>query len=153
MIHPIINVVMIFRAIITTAGGVPRPLYDLSPEAFAQLFDKAVGYKLDPPFNPYSNTVNYLLASYVIPYVGLVAYVGTIPPLANYTSRRVRTMHRSQANTKYSHFKCVLLTNIVLLSVFVSDVACCVSLGRRVWTGRSNTNDTVWESWRESASL
>ena len=148
MIHPIINVVMIFRAIITTAGGVPRPLYDLSPEAFAQLFDKAVGYKLDPPFNPYSNTVNYLLASYAIPYVGLVGYVGTIPHLANSTSRSVRTMHRSQANTKnkhikYSHFKCVLLTNIVLLSVFVSDVACCVSLGRRVWTGRSNTNDTV----------
>ncbi|KAJ6949950.1 desiccation-related protein PCC13-62-like [Populus alba x Populus x berolinensis] len=77
------------RAIITTVGGVSRPLYDLSPEAFAQLFDKAVGYKLDPPFNPYSNTVNYLLASYVIPYVGLVAYVGTIPPLANYTSRRL----------------------------------------------------------------
>lgn len=77
------------RAIITTVGGVPRPLYDLSPEAFAQLFDKAVGYKLDPPFNPYSNTVNYLLASYAIPYVGLVGYVGTIPHLANYTSRRL----------------------------------------------------------------
>lgn len=94
---------MIFRAIITAVGGVPRPLYDLSPEAFAQLFDKAVGYKLDPPFNPYSNTVNYLLASYAIPYVGLVGYVGTIPLLANYTSRRVRTTHLSQANTKNKH--------------------------------------------------
>ncbi|KAF9666638.1 hypothetical protein SADUNF_Sadunf16G0249700 [Salix dunnii] len=75
------------RAIITAVGGIPRPLYDLSPQTFAQLFDKAVGYKLNPPFNPYSNTVNYLLASYAIPYVGLVGYVGTIPYLANYTSR------------------------------------------------------------------
>ncbi|GAY40910.1 hypothetical protein CUMW_055430 [Citrus unshiu] len=30
---------------------------------------------------------NYLLASYVIPYVGLVGYVGTIPNLVNCTSR------------------------------------------------------------------
>ncbi|CAK7351721.1 unnamed protein product [Dovyalis caffra] len=75
------------RAIITTVGGTPRPLYDLSPQAFGKLFDKAIGYKLDPPFNPYSNTVNYLLASYAIPYVGLVGYVGTIPLLANYTSK------------------------------------------------------------------
>ncbi|KAJ6423605.1 hypothetical protein OIU84_024554 [Salix udensis] len=75
------------RAIITAVGGIPRPLYDLSPEAFAQLFDKAVGYKLNPPFNPYSNTVNYLLASYAIPYVGLVGYVGTIPYLTTYSSR------------------------------------------------------------------
>ncbi|KAJ6423603.1 hypothetical protein OIU84_024553 [Salix udensis] len=75
------------RAIITAVGGIPRPLYDLSPEAFAQLFDKAVGYKLNPPFNPYSNTVNYLLASYTIPYVGLVGYVGTIPYLTTFSSR------------------------------------------------------------------
>ncbi|KAB5521316.1 hypothetical protein DKX38_025635 [Salix brachista] len=75
------------RAIITAVGGIPRPLYDLSPEAFARLFDKAAGYKLNPPFNPYSNTVNYLLASYAIPYVGLVGYVGTIPYLTTYSSR------------------------------------------------------------------
>uniref|UniRef100_A0A6N2LWW1 Desiccation-related protein PCC13-62 n=1 Tax=Salix viminalis TaxID=40686 RepID=A0A6N2LWW1_SALVM len=75
------------KAIITAVGGIPRPLYDLSPKAFAQLFDKAVGYKLNPPFNPYSNTVNYLLASYAIPYVGLVGYVGTIPYLTTYSSR------------------------------------------------------------------
>uniref|UniRef100_A0A6N2LGH3 Desiccation-related protein PCC13-62 n=1 Tax=Salix viminalis TaxID=40686 RepID=A0A6N2LGH3_SALVM len=72
---------------VTPVGGIPRPLYDLSPKAFAQLFDKAVGYKLNPPFNPYSNTVNYLLASYAIPYVGLVGYVGTIPYLTTYSSR------------------------------------------------------------------
>ena len=97
------NVVLIFRAIITAVGGIPRPLYDLSPEAFAKLFDKAVGYKLNPPFNPYSNTVNYLLASYAIPYVGLVGYVGTIPYLANYTSRAVRITPLSQANAKTKH--------------------------------------------------
>ncbi|KAJ9187755.1 hypothetical protein P3X46_003177 [Hevea brasiliensis] len=75
------------RAIIQSVGGIPRPLYDLRAQNFAGVFDEAIGYKLDPPFNPYLNTVNYLLASYVIPYVGLVGYVGTIPNLANFTSR------------------------------------------------------------------
>ncbi|GAV73853.1 Ferritin_2 domain-containing protein [Cephalotus follicularis] len=75
------------RAITATVGGVPRPLYNLSTQNFANIFDNAVGYKLDPPFNPYLNTVNFLLASYIIPYVGLVGYVGTIPNLANYTSK------------------------------------------------------------------
>ncbi|XP_031280592.1 desiccation-related protein PCC13-62-like [Pistacia vera] len=77
------------RSIITTIGGFPRPLLDLSPQNFANLFDQAVGFKLDPPFNPYVNTINYLLASYAIPYVGLVGYVGAIPQLLNYTSRRL----------------------------------------------------------------
>lgn len=64
---------------------------DLSPQSFAKLFDAAVGFKLSPPFDPYCDTVNYLLASYAIPYVGLVGYVGTIPSLTNETSRSVRT--------------------------------------------------------------
>lgn len=75
------------RAIVTTVGGFARPQIDLSRHNFANIFDQAVGYKLTPPFDPYSNTVNYLLASYVIPYVGLVGYVGTIPNLVNCTSR------------------------------------------------------------------
>ncbi|KDP28130.1 hypothetical protein JCGZ_13901 [Jatropha curcas] len=77
------------RAIIKTVGGIPRPLYDLSPETFAKVFDEALDCKLDPPFNPYLSSVNYLLASYVIPYVGLVAYVGTIPNLEDYTNKRL----------------------------------------------------------------
>ncbi|KAF2314973.1 hypothetical protein GH714_037398 [Hevea brasiliensis] len=77
------------RAIITTVGGFPRPQYDLSPQNFARVFDRALGYKLVPPFNPYLSTVNYLLASYVIPYVGLVGYVGTIPDLANYPTKKL----------------------------------------------------------------
>ncbi|KAJ0052009.1 hypothetical protein Pint_01008 [Pistacia integerrima] len=77
------------RAIITTIGGFPRPLLNLSTENFANIFDEAVGYKLAPPFDPYMNTVNYLLACYLIPYVGLVGYVGTIPNLVNYNSRKL----------------------------------------------------------------
>ncbi|XP_022758021.1 desiccation-related protein PCC13-62-like [Durio zibethinus] len=77
------------RAIVTTVGGIPRPLLDISSENFAKLFDKAVGYCLDPPFDPYADTANFLTASYAIPYMGLVGYVGTIPYLANYTSRRL----------------------------------------------------------------
>ncbi|KAJ4727648.1 Desiccation-related protein PCC13-62 [Melia azedarach] len=77
------------RAIIAEIGGFPRPLLDLSPQKFATIFNEAVGYELEPPFDPYLNSINYLLASYVIPYVGLVGYVGTIPNLTKYTSRRL----------------------------------------------------------------
>ncbi|CAI0395716.1 unnamed protein product [Linum tenue] len=81
------------RAIFETVGGVPRPLYDLSARNFGAIFDEAVGGyfggKLEPPFNPYLCETNFLLACYLIPYVGLNGYVGTIPNLAKYTSRRL----------------------------------------------------------------
>jgi hypothetical protein len=57
---------------------------------------------LSPPFDPYLDPTNYLLASYVIPYVGLVGYVGTIPNLVNKTSLGVRT---SILLLNYSLFK------------------------------------------------
>ncbi|KAK9983778.1 hypothetical protein SO802_033303 [Lithocarpus litseifolius] len=75
------------RAIITRVGGIPRPLLDLSPQNFAKIFDEAAGFKLSPPFDPYLNSLNYLLATYVIPYVGLVGYVGTIPNLSKKSSQ------------------------------------------------------------------
>ncbi|KAJ4713087.1 Desiccation-related protein PCC13-62 [Melia azedarach] len=77
------------RAIISTVGGFPRPQLDLRAQNFAKIFDQVAGYKLVPPFDPYFNAMNYLLASYAIPYVGLVGYVGTIPNLVNSTSRRL----------------------------------------------------------------
>ena len=44
---------------------------------------------LYPPFDPYANSINYLLASYIIPYVGLTGYVGAIPELQESTSKKV----------------------------------------------------------------
>ncbi|KAK4381780.1 Desiccation-related protein PCC13-62 [Sesamum angolense] len=67
------------RALKTTFGGFPRPLMDLSAKNFAKVFDQAFGYKLVPPFDPYRNSLSFMLASYVIPYVGLLGYVGTNP--------------------------------------------------------------------------
>ncbi|GMI74010.1 hypothetical protein like AT3G62730 [Hibiscus trionum] len=69
------------RAIITTVGGIRRPPIDISSENFANLFNKAMGYCLDPPFDPYEDSIKYLLAVYAIPYVGLNGYVGTNPCL------------------------------------------------------------------------
>jgi hypothetical protein len=43
--------------------------------------ENAFGEKLNPPFNPYINSLNYLIYIYTIPYVGLTGYVGTIPLL------------------------------------------------------------------------
>ncbi|OWM63516.1 desiccation-related protein PCC13-62-like [Punica granatum] len=75
------------RAIYTKVGGIQRPLLNLSAQNFAQVMDEAVGRKLQPPFDPYANSINYLLASYLIPYVGLVGYVGTIPYLSDFNSK------------------------------------------------------------------
>ncbi|KAF3436421.1 hypothetical protein FNV43_RR23513 [Rhamnella rubrinervis] len=75
------------RAIVDRVGGFPRPLLNLSGLNFAKLMDEAVGFPLNPPFDPYADSVNYLLAAYTIPYVGLVGYVGTIPSLTLSTSR------------------------------------------------------------------
>ncbi|KAE8681617.1 Desiccation-related protein PCC13-62 [Hibiscus syriacus] len=75
------------RAITQSVGGIPRPQLNLSDESFAAIMNRAMNTTLNPPFNPYANSINYLLASYVIPYVGLVGYVGTIPDLTRRTSR------------------------------------------------------------------
>ncbi|KAK8693840.1 hypothetical protein V6N13_071408 [Hibiscus sabdariffa] len=74
------------RAITQSVGGIPRPLLNLSAEAFAATINQALNTTLSPPFDPYANSINYLLASYLIPYVGLVGYVGTIPNLVGKSS-------------------------------------------------------------------
>lgn len=63
------------RAPVATIGGFPRPLLNISTQNFATTFNEAVGYELEPPFEPYANTINYLLASNAIPHVGLVCYI------------------------------------------------------------------------------
>ncbi|XP_010269493.1 PREDICTED: desiccation-related protein PCC13-62-like [Nelumbo nucifera] len=77
------------RAIKTTVGGIPRPLMDLSPSNFAKIFDQSFGYPLVPPFDPYRDSLSYMLASYVIPYMGLNGYVGANPFLNGYKSKRL----------------------------------------------------------------
>ncbi|CAJ2662542.1 unnamed protein product [Trifolium pratense] len=76
-------------AIKSTVKGFPRPLLDLSKSSFAKLMDKAFGRPLHPPFDPYANDINFLLASYLIPYVGLTGYVGANPFLQNVASRQL----------------------------------------------------------------
>ncbi|XAR56967.1 hypothetical protein NMG60_11024950 [Bertholletia excelsa] len=77
------------RAIKRTVPGFPRPLLNLSAEVFATVIDAAFGKQLIPPFNPYANAVNFLIASYVIPYVGLTGYVGANPNLISPTAKRL----------------------------------------------------------------
>ncbi|XP_006838114.2 desiccation-related protein PCC13-62 [Amborella trichopoda] len=77
------------RAIKSTVRGFPRPLLDLSPNNFAKLFDMAFEHPLSPPFDPYINSLNYILAVYVIPYVGLTGYVGANPNLQAYASKKL----------------------------------------------------------------
>ncbi|XP_043720990.1 desiccation-related protein PCC13-62-like [Telopea speciosissima] len=75
------------RAIERTVGGFPRPLLNLSAHNFAKLMDQAFEYPLIPPFDPYRNSLNFMLASYLIPYVGLTGYVGTNPFINGYKAK------------------------------------------------------------------
>ncbi|GLT71146.1 hypothetical protein SLA2020_431840 [Shorea laevis] len=77
------------RAIQSTVKGFPRPLLDLSAASFAKVVDRAFGRPLSPPFDPYASGLNFLLASYLIPYVGLTGYVGANPKLQGASSRRL----------------------------------------------------------------
>ncbi|KAL1193093.1 Ferritin-like catalase Nec2 [Cardamine amara subsp. amara] len=77
------------RAIKKTVKGFARPQLDLSKKAFAKVMDKAFGRKFVPPFNPYANSYNYLIASYLVPYVGLTGYVGANPKLQCPASRKL----------------------------------------------------------------
>ncbi|KAF5738781.1 desiccation-related protein PCC13-62-like [Tripterygium wilfordii] len=77
------------RTLENTVKGFPRPLLDLSAKSFAKVVDKAFGRPLSPPFDPYCNSINYLLASYLIPYVGLTGYVGANPKLQGSVSKRL----------------------------------------------------------------
>ncbi|XP_059316069.1 desiccation-related protein PCC13-62-like [Lycium ferocissimum] len=76
-------------AIKATITGFPRPLLNLSRESFATVMNDAFGHPLEPPFDPYANDINYLLASYVIPYVGFTGYVGANPNLQSSTAKRL----------------------------------------------------------------
>ncbi|KAG2540834.1 desiccation-related protein PCC13-62-like [Panicum virgatum] len=77
------------RAIQRTVGGIPRPLIDLGAHNFARIMDAAFGYRLNPPFDPYINSLNFLLASYVVPYLGLNGYVGTNPIIDGYETKKL----------------------------------------------------------------
>ncbi|TKY72469.1 Desiccation-related protein PCC13-62 [Spatholobus suberectus] len=77
------------RAIKSTVRGFPRPLLDLRASNFAKVMESAIGKPLVPSFDPYANSINFLLASYLIPYVGLTGYVGANPLLQNATSRKL----------------------------------------------------------------
>ncbi|KAJ4771858.1 Desiccation-related protein PCC13-62 [Rhynchospora pubera] len=77
------------RAIKSTVKGFPRPLLDISAENFAKIINDAMKRTLIPPFDPYANGLNFLLASYIIPYVGLTGYVGANPQLQSFEAKRL----------------------------------------------------------------
>lgn len=64
-------------------------MLDLSSASFAKVMDKAFGHQLKPPFDPYANGLNFLLASYLIPYVGLTGYVGANPRLESAVAKKL----------------------------------------------------------------
>ncbi|CAL9781820.1 unnamed protein product [Musa acuminata subsp. burmannicoides] len=152
------------RAIKSMVGGFPRPVIDLSGKHFAKIFDDAFGFHLDPPFDPYLNSVNYLLASYVIPYVGLVGYVGANPNINGYLSKRllagllavesgqdavIRTLLYKRANEVVQPYKNLTVAEFTtkvselrnkLASCGVKDEGLLVPVG---WGAENKTNSNV----------
>ncbi|XP_021772887.1 desiccation-related protein PCC13-62-like [Chenopodium quinoa] len=77
------------RALKRTVGGIPRPLMDLSQQNFARVVNQAFESDLKPPFDPYRDSLSYMLASYIIPYMGLTGYVGANPQIKGYVTKRL----------------------------------------------------------------
>ncbi|GMH13147.1 hypothetical protein Nepgr_014988 [Nepenthes gracilis] len=77
------------RILKETVGGIPRPFMNLSAAVFASFIDEAFGHPLNPPFDPYNNSLNFLLGSYIVPYVGLTGYVGASPLIRGYKTKRL----------------------------------------------------------------
>lgn len=71
----------------------PRTLLNLTKANWADSVDKAFeayfGTTLNPPFDPYANSLNYLISTYFIPYVGLTGYVGASPLLEGHNAKRL----------------------------------------------------------------
>lgn len=78
------------RAIKKTVKGFPRPFMDMTASNFGKIIENAIGRKLEPQFDPYANSLNFLIACYIIPYVGLTGYVGANPKLQSPQSKSVR---------------------------------------------------------------
>lgn len=76
------------RAITQSMGGFPRPAIDLSDAVFAAVMDDAMATRLDPPFDPYASSVNFLLASYILPHITASAAVGISSSLMGFSSKR-----------------------------------------------------------------
>ncbi|KAJ9180261.1 hypothetical protein P3X46_008529 [Hevea brasiliensis] len=77
------------RVINKIVKGFPRLLLDLSAESFAEVINMAFGRPLSPPFDPYATGLNFLIASYFIPYVGLTGFVGANPKLQASLSKKI----------------------------------------------------------------
>ncbi|KAL2610092.1 hypothetical protein R1flu_028665 [Riccia fluitans] len=79
------------RAIKRSIGpaAFPRPKLDISKATWAKIVDTALNTTLEPQFDPYANSINYMLASYAIPYVGLTGYVGANPQLVGKAAKKL----------------------------------------------------------------
>ncbi|XP_062108844.1 ferritin-like catalase Nec2 [Humulus lupulus] len=77
------------RTIHKTVKGFPRPLLNLSSQLFASLINAAFGREIRPSFDPYRNSLNFLIASYAISYAGPTVYVGDNPNLTGITFKKV----------------------------------------------------------------
>lgn len=85
------------------------------------IYHEALGQVLEPPFDPYKNNLNFMLAYYVLPYNGLVGYVGINPKLMGMHTKKVMLNIFS-----FTFFVCleILYTHIVVVLIFTRKTSC-----------------------------
>ncbi|KAL5998779.1 hypothetical protein ACLOJK_009727 [Asimina triloba] len=66
---------------------IPKAIVGSEPNCIAGMMNMAFEERLEPPFDPYANSTNFLHASYLIPYVALTGNVGMTPHLKGLLSR------------------------------------------------------------------
>ncbi|XP_039037815.1 desiccation-related protein PCC13-62-like [Hibiscus syriacus] len=111
--------------------GFPRPQLDLSASLFAKVIDKAFGKPLNPPFDPYANSINFFIVSYLIPYVGLTGYVGANPKLQSAISKRLVAGLLGVESGLVCHLKKAFSSHVKLNKDNYSDISARVRLKKR----------------------
>jgi hypothetical protein len=121
------------RAIKQTVRGFPRPLLDISAANFGKIIEQALNATLDPPFNPYENSVNFLIASYIILYVGLTGYVGANPRLLTPQARKVCERASHEHSTR--HLVAIARHGMCMHASCVQVMFCTCSAHGSCWRG------------------
>ncbi|KAK7363443.1 hypothetical protein VNO77_05586 [Canavalia gladiata] len=77
------------RALKSVVKGLPRPLMNISKDVFGEFVNEAFGQPFHPPFDPYANSINFLLASYAISFSASTMYAGIASKVQNVASKEL----------------------------------------------------------------
>lgn len=117
--------------------AVPRPQLDISRSVWARFLAQALEQELIPPFNPYNDTISFLVAAQVLPYAALSAYFDQSSHIVGQEAQKVY----------FSNFWCASLLEfeLALITTAFQDKKTQVSwhYGLHKWWNRSFLSRSV----------